>query len=164
MSSLQRLLHRLLNHFDDFFDIGFGFSFNLRNLLIGCLFGLAIYNSSFIAEIVRAGIQGVPKGQREAALAGGLTHGQTLRLVVMPQALRIILPPLSNSYLNLTKESSLAVAVGYPELMRVANITLAETNQAIECIALIVLIYLCLSLITAALLNGYNRRVAATTW
>ena len=121
--------------------------------------GLSLYTAAFNAEIIRAGIQGIPKGQSEAGYALGLHRGQVMRLIVIPQTLRIITPPMTNSYLNLTKESSLAVAIGYPEVVRVANITLAETNRAIECVALIMIIYLTLSLVISALLNLVNARV-----
>jgi len=121
--------------------------------------GLTLYTAAFNAEIIRAGIQGIPKGQSEAALALGLHRRQIMRLVIIPQTLRIITPPMTNSYLNLTKESSLAVAIGYPEVVRVANITLVETNRSIECIALIMIIYLTLSLIISAFLNLANARV-----
>lgn len=124
------------------------------------LLGLTVYTAAFNAEIFRAGIQSVPKGQSEAGLALGLSKGQVMRMIVLPLALRIIIPPMANSYLNLTKESSLAVAIGYPEIVRVANITLAETSQAIECITIIMAIYLTLSLLTAAFLNWVNARAA----
>ncbi len=120
--------------------------------------GLTLYTAAFNAEIIRAGILGVPKGQTEAALALGLKRPVVMRKIVLPQALRIIIPPMTNSYLNLTKESSLGVAIGYPELVRVANITLAETSQAFECITIIMLVYLTLSLTISAFLNWQNRR------
>ncbi|QEW20978.1 Inner membrane amino-acid ABC transporter permease protein YecS [Marinibacterium anthonyi] len=120
--------------------------------------GLTLYTAAFNAEIIRAGILGIPKGQSEAGYALGLHRRQVMRLIVIPQTLRIITPPMTNSYLNLTKESSLAVAIGYPEVVRVANITLAETNRAIECVALIMIIYLALSLVISALLNLVNAR------
>jgi len=123
------------------------------------LMGLTLYTAAFNAEIIRAGILGVDKGQTEAGLALGLSRRFVLRKIVVPQSLRIIIPPMTNSYLNLTKESSLAVAIGYPEVVRVANITLAETNQSIECIAIIMIIYLTLSLFTSAILNVMNARV-----
>jgi general L-amino acid transport system permease protein len=122
------------------------------------LLGLTLYTASFNAEIIRAGILAVSRGQSEAGLALGLSRGQVMRKIVLPQALRIIIPPMTNSYLNLTKESSLAVAIGYPEIVRVANITLAETSQAVECISIIMVIYLTLSLITAVILNWANAR------
>ena len=107
----------------------------LQPELVALLLGLSIYTASFIAEIVRAGILGVPKGQTEAARALGLTNGQTLRLVVIPQAMRIIIPPLTSQYLNLTKNSSLAVAIGYPDLVSVFTGTvLNQTGQAVEVI------------------------------
>lgn len=123
------------------------------------LLGLTLYTAAFNAEIIRAGIMGIDKGQTEAGLALGLTRRFVLRKIVVPQSLRIIIPPMTNSYLNLTKESSLAVAIGYPEVVRVANITLAETNQSVECIAIIMIIYLTLSLITSAGLNLLNARI-----
>jgi general L-amino acid transport system permease protein len=124
------------------------------------LAGLAIYTAAFIAEIVRAGIEGVPKGQFEAAGALGLKSWQTLRLVILPQARRIILPPLIGEYQALTKNSSLAVAIGFPDLMSITNTTLNQTGQAIEAIALMMAVYLTLSLTTAAGLNWYNARTA----
>lgn len=123
------------------------------------LIGLTLYTAAFNAEIIRAGIQGIPAGQTEAGYALGLHRRKIMRLIIIPQTLRIITPPMTNSYLSLTKESSLAVAIGYPEVVRVANITLAETNRSIECIALIMIIYLTLSLIISALLNLTNARV-----
>ena len=125
---------------------------------LALLFGLTFYNAAFNAEIIRGGILGVARGQQEAATALGLRPGQTMRLVIIPQALRIIIPPLTNTYLNLTKESSLAVVIGYPELMRVANITLAETSQSIECISIIMLVYLSISISTSLMLNWFNSR------
>ena len=115
---------------------------------------------AFIAEIVRAGILAVARGQTEAAYALGLRRGLTLRLVVVPQALRVIVPPLTNQYLNLTKNSSLAVAIGYPDLFAVfAGTTLNQTGQAIEIIAITMAVYLALSLATSALMNWYNARI-----
>ncbi|TAH67660.1 MAG: ABC transporter permease subunit [Rhodopseudomonas palustris] len=121
---------------------------------------LSTYTAAFIAEIVRAGIQSVPKGQMEAGASLGLSHGTTLRLIVIPQALRVILPPLTNQYLNLTKNSSLAVAIGYPDLFSVfAGTTLSQTGQAIEIIAITMGVYLLLSLITSALMSFYAWRL-----
>lgn len=141
-----------------------GFNFNggivISPEFAAMLLGLTLYVGAFNAEIIRAGILGVSKGQAEAGYALGLSRGQVMRKIILPQALRIIIPPMSNSYLNLTKESSLAVAIGYPEIVRVANITLAETSQAIECISIIMVIYLTLSLITAGFLNWVNARAA----
>jgi general L-amino acid transport system permease protein len=121
--------------------------------------GLSIYTAAFIAEIVRGGIQAVPKGQTEASEALGLSRGQRLRLVILPQALRVIIPPLTSQYLNLTKNSSLAVAIGYPDLVSVSNTTLNQTGQAIEAISLMMAVYLTLSLAISALMNWYNHRV-----
>jgi general L-amino acid transport system permease protein len=121
---------------------------------------LSTYTAAFIAEIVRAGIQSVHKGQMEAGASLGLSRGATLRLVVVPQALRVILPPLTNQYLNLTKNSSLAVAIGYPDLVSVfAGTTLSQTGQAIEIIAITMGVYLLISLITSALMSFYGWRI-----
>lgn len=127
---------------------------------------LSTYTAAFIAEIVRAGIQSVPKGQMEAGASLGLSRGETLRLVVIPQAMRVILPPLTNQYLNLTKNSSLAVAIGYPDLFSVfAGTTLSQTGQAVEIIALTMGVYLLISLVTSAIMSFYgwrlNRSLAA---
>ncbi|HEY5801244.1 MAG TPA: ABC transporter permease subunit [Burkholderiaceae bacterium] len=122
--------------------------------------GLSIYTASYIAEIVRAGITAVARGQREASHALGLSRLQQLRLVVFPQALRLIVPPLSSQYLNLTKNSSLAVAVGYPDLVSIANTSLNQNGQALECLAIIMLVYLCTSLATASFMHWFDRRVA----
>jgi general L-amino acid transport system permease protein len=124
------------------------------------LFGLVLYTAAFIAEIVRAGIQAVHRGQSEAARALGLTEGQRLRLVVLPQALRVIIPPLTSQYLNLTKNSSLAIAVGFPDLVAVTNTILNQSGRAVQIIILVMLAYLSISLAISALLNWYNRRVA----
>ncbi len=124
------------------------------------LLGLTIYTAAFVAEVVRGGIQSVARGQAEAASALGLSRSQEIRLVLLPQALRVIVPPLSNQYLNLTKNSSLAVAVGYPDLVSIANTAINQTGRAIECIAVIMLVYLTTSLTTALLMNWYNARVA----
>ncbi|ARU04187.1 amino acid ABC transporter permease [Comamonas serinivorans] len=125
---------------------------------------LALYSAAFVAEIVRAGIQAVPEGQWLAARALGLQPGQEMRLVVLPQAQRVIVPALTNQLLSLTKNSSLAVAVGYPELVSVANMTIGNTGRAFECIAIVMAVYLALSLAIAALMNTYNRRVALRGW
>ncbi|MDS3862102.1 ABC transporter permease subunit [Thermosynechococcaceae cyanobacterium BACA0444] len=121
--------------------------------------GLAIYTSTFIAEIVRGGIQSVPKGQWEAAHSLGLPSLVTLWLVIIPQAMRAIIPPLGNQYLNLAKNSSLAIAVGYPDLYAVASTTYNQTGRALEVMALIMASYLSLSLIIAAVVNYLNRRM-----
>jgi len=122
--------------------------------------GLTIYTASFVAEIVRSGIQSVPWGQTEAAGALGFSRRQSVKLILLPQALRVIIPPLTNQYLNLTKNSSLAVAVGYPDLVSISNTTLNQTGRAVECITVIMAVYLTLSLVTAALMNWYNARSA----
>ncbi|MEZ5850684.1 MAG: amino acid ABC transporter permease [Hyphomicrobiaceae bacterium] len=128
---------------------------------IALLLGLVFYTGAYIAEIVRAGIQGVPKGQKEAALALGLSNGQTLRLVVIPQAMRIIIPPLTSQYLNLTKNSSLGVAIAYPDLVSVFTGTvLNQTGQAVEVILITMLVYLTLSLLTSLFMNWFNARMA----
>jgi len=123
------------------------------------LSGLVIYTSAFIADVVRAGIQAVSRGQVEAARSLGLTAFQVLRLVVFPQALRVIVPPLTSQYLNLTKNSSLAVAIGYPELFHVSGTILNQSGRAVEMIALVMATYLSISLLTSAFMNWYNRRV-----
>jgi general L-amino acid transport system permease protein len=144
---------------------GFNFVGGVRLLpeFIALLLALSTYTAAFIAEVVRAGILAVPRGQTEAAFALGLRRGQMLRLIVVPQALRVIVPPLTNQYLNLTKNSSLAVAIGYPDLFAVfAGTALNQTGQAIEIIAITMAVYLCLSLATSALMNWYNARIRIT--
>lgn len=129
--------------------------------LVALVMGLTLYTASYIAEIVRAGIVAVNKGQSEAAHALGLSQGATLRLVVLPQALRVIIPPLTSQYLNLTKNSSLAVAIGYPDLVGVfAGTVLNQTGQAIECILITMGVYLTISLVTSGIMNWFNARVA----
>lgn len=129
--------------------------------LLALVFGLTIYTASFIAETVRGGIQSVNRGQTEAAQSLGLKDGDRLRLVVVPQAMRVIIPPLTSQYLNLTKNSSLGAAIGYPELVNVfAGTSLNQTGRAIECIALTMLVYLIFSLLTSAIMNWYNARVS----
>lgn len=120
--------------------------------------GLSTYTASYIAEIVRAGIQAVSKGQVEAGNALGLTRGQQLRLVIFPQALRVMVPPLTSQFLNLTKNSSLAVAVGYPDIVSVANTAINQNGQALECVMVIMLVYLTTSLSTSVFMNWYNRK------
>ena len=124
------------------------------------LFGLTLYTATFIAEIVRGGIVAVPHGQTEASEALGLKRSWTLRLVVLPQALRIIIPPTTSQYLNLTKNSSLAVAIGYPDLVSIGNTTLNQTGQAIEAISIFMAVYLFLSLAISMFMNWYNTRIA----
>ncbi|MCW5653464.1 ABC transporter permease subunit [Hydrogenophaga sp.] len=124
------------------------------------LIGLTVYTAAFVAEVVRGGIQSVSRGQDEAAAALGLNPGQKMKLVVLPQAMRVIIPPLTNQYLNLTKNSSLAVAVGYPDVVSIANTTINQSGRAVECIAIIMLVYLSTSLTTSLLMNWYNQRMA----
>jgi general L-amino acid transport system permease protein len=141
---------------------GFNFAGGSRVIpeLVALLLALSLYTASFIAEIVRAGILSVHKGQMEAGSSLGLTRGTTLRLIVVPQALRVILPPLTNQYLNLTKNSSLAVAIGYPDLVSVfAGTTLSQTGQAIEILAITMGVYLVISLVTSAIMSFYGRRL-----
>jgi len=124
------------------------------------LIALVTYTSAFIAEIVRSGIQAVPKGQWDAAVALGLRRGFVLRHIVMPQALRVIIPPMTSQFLNLTKNSSLAVAVGYQDIVSIANTTLNQTGQAIESIALIMGVFLAISLGISLFMNWFNARIA----
>jgi general L-amino acid transport system permease protein len=141
---------------------GFNFSGGSRLIpeFVALTVALSTYTAAFIAEIVRAGIQSVHKGQMEAGASLGLTRGTTLRLIVVPQALRVILPPLTNQYLNLTKNSSLAVAIGYPDLVSVfAGTTLSQTGQAIEIIAITMGVYLMTSLVTSAIMSFYGWRL-----
>jgi general L-amino acid transport system permease protein len=142
-----------------------GFNFQggmvLQPEFTALLLGLSIYTASFIAEIVRAGILGVSKGQKEAARALGLSNGQMLRLVVIPQAMRIIIPPLTSQFLNLTKNSSLAVAIGYPDLVSVwSGTVLNQTGQAVEVILITMGVFLSLSLITSGFMNWFNKHMA----
>ena len=128
--------------------------------LIALVLALSLYTSPFVAECVRAGIQGISKGQKEAAASVGLTPNQILKLVIMPQALRIIIPPTTNQYLNLTKNSSLAAAIAYPDLVLVfAGTALMQTGKAIEIVGITMLTYLSISLAIAALMNWYNKRI-----
>ncbi len=130
---------------------------------IALLWALILYTATFIAEIVRAGILAVPSGQTEAAQSLGLKESDRLRKVIIPQAMRVIVPPLTSQYLNLTKNSSLAVAIGYPDLVSVfMGTTLNQTGQAVEVVAITMLIYLALSLITSAFMNWFNARIALT--
>jgi general L-amino acid transport system permease protein len=141
---------------------GFNFSGGSRLIpeFVALTLALSTYTAAFIAEIVRAGIQSVHKGQMEAGASLGLARGSTLRLIVVPQALRVILPPLTNQYLNLTKNSSLAVAIGYPDLVSVfAGTTLSQTGQAIEIIGITMGVYLLISLMTSALMSFYGWRI-----
>jgi len=141
---------------------GFNFSGGSRVIpeFVALTVALSTYTAAFIAEIVRAGILSVHKGQMEAGASLGLSRGSTLRLIVVPQALRVILPPLTNQYLNLTKNSSLAVAIGYPDLFSVfAGTTLSQTGQAIEIIGITMGVYLLISLVTSAIMSFYGWRI-----
>lgn len=124
------------------------------------LLGLVLYTAAFVAEIVRAGIQAISRGQVEAAMSMGLKPGQVLRLVILPQALRVIIPPLTSQMLNLTKNSTLAIAIGFPDFVSVANTTINQTGQAIEGVGMIMVVYLFFSLSTSGFMNWYNKRVA----
>jgi general L-amino acid transport system permease protein len=137
---------------------GFNFTGGIALIpeLIAMFMALSIYTGTYIAEAVRAGIQAVSHGQTEAAHALGLRHGKTLRLVVVPQAMRVIIPPLASTYLSLTKNSSLAVAIGYPDLVAVGGTVLNQTGKAIEIVGLWMVVYLSLSLLTSLLMNWFN--------
>jgi general L-amino acid transport system permease protein len=124
------------------------------------LVGLTLYTASFIAEIVRSGILALHKGQSEAASSLGLTRGQAMRLVLLPQAMRIIVPPMTSQYLNITKNSSLAIAIGYPDLVAAGNVTINQTGQAVENVLIIMAAYLTVSLSISLFMNWYNRRIA----
>jgi general L-amino acid transport system permease protein len=142
---------------------GFNFAGGVRVIpeFVALTVALATYTAAFIAENVRSGIMAVSHGQTEAAHSLGLRNGQTLRLVVIPQAMRVIIPPLTNQYLNLTKNSSLAVGIGYPDLVAVfAGTSLNQTGQAIEIIAITMGVYLVLSILTSIIMNTYNKRIA----
>ena len=128
---------------------------------VSLFLALSTYTAAYIAEIVRSGILAVSHGQTEAAMSLGLTRGQSLRLVVVPQALRVIIPPLTSQYLNLTKNSSLATAIAYPDLVSVfAGTVLNQTGQAVEIILITMAVYLTISLLTSAFMNWYNARVS----
>ena len=141
-----------------------GFNFqgglNISPEFSALLLGLVLYTAAFVAEAVRAGIQAVSKGQREAAMSIGLKTNQVLQLVILPQALRVIIPPLTSQMLSLTKNSSLAVAIGYPDFVSVAGTAINQTGQAIEGVAMIMIVYLGFSLSTSAFMNWYNKKVA----
>jgi general L-amino acid transport system permease protein len=142
--------------------VGFNFEGGLTVSpeFIALLLGLIFYTAAYVAEVVRAGIQSVSKGQREAAMAIGLRPALVVNLVILPQALRVIVPPLTSQMLNLTKNSSLAVAIGYPDFVSTANTTMNQTGQSIEGVALIMVVYLFFSLSTSAFMNWYNKKVA----
>lgn len=128
--------------------------------LTALLIGLSLYNAAFIAEILRAGIMSVSRSQSEAAASLGLSRAHTLRLVIIPQALKVAVPPLASQYLNLAKNTSLAIAIGYPDLMSIGNTIINQTGQAIEVIAMLMAVYLTMSLSISAFMNWYNARVA----
>ena len=148
------------------FDVPIKGDFSIENggaltpEFLSVLIGLTVYTAAFVAEVVRAGIQSVARGQSEASAALGLSPGQTMQLVALPQALRVIIPPMTNQFLNLTKNSSLAVAIGYPDVVSIANTALNQTGRAVECIAIVMLVYLTTSLATSLLMNWYNARSA----
>ncbi|MBF0228960.1 MAG: amino acid ABC transporter permease [Desulfamplus sp.] len=141
---------------------GFNFEggYNVSPEFGSLLLGLVLYTSAFVAEIVRAGIQSIAKGQREAAESLGLKPIFIMNLVILPQALRVIIPPLTSQLLNLTKNSSLAVAIGYPDFVSTSNTTISQTGQAIEGVALIMIMYLTISLLTSLFMNWYNDKIA----
>jgi general L-amino acid transport system permease protein len=141
---------------------GFNFSggMTLSPEFAALLIGLTIYTSSYVAEIVRGGIQAVGKGQWEAASALGFKRGSVLRLIVLPQSLRIIIPPMTSIYLSYVKNSSLAIAIGYPDLVSVSNTAMNQTGQAVETIAIFMTIYLVISLLISAFMNWYNKHIA----
>lgn len=147
------------------FDVPQQQRFNLRGgfqifpEFVALTLGLVVYTAAFIGEVVRAGIMAVSRGQSEAAHALGIRPGPTLNLVVIPQAMRVIIPPLTSQYLNLAKNSSLAVVIGYPDLVQVfMGTVLNQTGQAVECVAITMAVYLIISLVTSAVMNEYNRR------
>lgn len=143
-----------------------GFNFrggaSLTPEFVGLLIGITVYTAAFIAEIVRAGIQSVSTGQIEAARSLGLRPGWIMRYVTLPQALRVIVPPTTSQYLSLTKNSSLGVLIGYPDLVNVGNTTLNQTGQAVEAIAIMMLVYLIISLVISTIMNIYNRSIVLT--
>ncbi|MDG4720985.1 MULTISPECIES: amino acid ABC transporter permease [Thalassospira] len=134
--------------------------YNISPEFLALLIGLTVYTSTYVAEVVRSGIQAVPNGQWEAADSLGIKRSVALRKVILPQSMRVAIPPLTNQYLNLTKNSSLAVAVGYPDLVSVSNTTMNQTGQAIEAISIFMLIYLGLSLLTSLFMNWFNKKMA----
>ncbi|BAV52145.1 amino acid ABC transporter permease [Mesorhizobium sp. 113-1-2] len=160
------LLAYVLSGFPLSFDLPKQSTFNLtggfqvKPEFLSLYLALSCYTAAFIAEIVRAGIRGVSKGQTEAAAALGLRSGSILRLVVVPQAMRIVIPPLTSQYLNLTKNSSLAIAIGYPDLTATAGTVLNQTGQAVEGVLIMMIAYLILSLVTSAVMNVVNARMA----
>ncbi|MFA6157698.1 amino acid ABC transporter permease [Mesorhizobium sp.] len=160
------LLAYVLSGFPLSFDFPKQSTFNLtggfavKPEFLSLYLALSFYTAAFISEIVRAGIRGVAKGQSEASAALGLRSGQALRLVVVPQAMRIVIPPLASQYLNLTKNSSLAIAIGYPDLTATTGTVLNQTGQAVECVVIMMVIYLAISILTSLLMNWFNAKVA----
>lgn len=160
------LLAYVLSGFPVTFDFPKQSTFNLtggfvvKPEFLSLYLALSFYTAAFIAEIVRAGIRGVAKGQSEASSALGLRAGQALRLVVVPQAMRIVIPPLASQYLNLTKNSSLAIAIGYPDLTATTGTVLNQTGQAVECVVIMMVIYLAISLLTSLFMNWFNAKMA----
>ena len=150
------------NDLPEFGRFNFSGGASLSPEFAALLLGLALYTAAFIAEIVRGGIQAVTTGQREAARSIGLSESQVLRLIVLPQALRVIIPPLTSQYLNLVKNSSLAIAIGYSEIFNISNTISNQTGQPLAVIIVVMAMYLTLSLITSVLMNFYNRRVQIT--
>jgi general L-amino acid transport system permease protein len=146
-------------HIPELTGLNFRGGLRLTPEFAALLFGLVVYTGAFVAEIVRAGIQAVSYGQVEAARSLGLTTGQTLRLIILPQALRVIIPPLTSQYLNLAKNSSLAIAIGYPDLFSISGTVINQTGAVLEVIAIIMLSYLSMSLFTSLFMNIYNSRV-----
>jgi general L-amino acid transport system permease protein len=144
----------------EFKTFNFQGGLNVSPEFTALLLGLVLYTAAFVAEAVRAGIQSVSKGQREAAMSIGLNTNQVLQLVILPQALRVIIPPLTSQMLSLTKNSSLAVAIGYPDFVSVAGTAINQTGQAIEGVAMIMIVYLLFSLSTSAFMNWYNKKIA----
>lgn len=141
---------------------GFNFTggYNLTPEFAALLFGLVIYTAAFNAEITRAGIQSIPKGQWEASHSLGLSKVDTIKRIILPQSLRVIVPPLTSQVLNLTKNSSLAVAIGFPDFVAITNTTMNQTGQAVECVFLIMIVYLTFSLLTSLFMNWFNKRFA----
>jgi len=144
---------------------GFNFSGGMTLIpeFLALLLALSVYTGTFITEIVRAGIQSVSRGQTEASEALGLANGKTLRLVIIPQAMRVIIPPLANQYLNLTKNSTLAIAIGFPDLVATGGTILNQSGKAIEIVMVWMVVYLTLSLITSAFMNWFNSRMRLVT-
>jgi general L-amino acid transport system permease protein len=167
---LYSLWWRVLPPVDEAWTFGQGITLSMRGLVVGgwelspefssVIIGLTIYTTGFVAEIIRAGIQSIPKGQWEAAHALGLRRGKTLRRVIIPQALRVVVPPLNSQYINVVKNSTLVIAVGYPDFLAVMNTIISKSSHSIEGVAIILGVYLALNLALSAVANWYNRRVS----